>query len=130
MGATYGVAQTLNNKVYIGGGWRLDGSSQQFYKYWYEMDYNAILGIDNKETINHKLTCYPNPTTNILYIQTPEISGEYTYVIYNQVGQRVATGTLPTDHKVTVNDLVPGQYVLEVVDTKESLRTKFSVINY
>jgi N-acetylneuraminic acid mutarotase len=121
-GAAFGVTGVVNNKVYIGGGWRMDGSTQSFYKYLYELDYSAILGVATNNETSKKLNVFPNPSNGKVYVDLPNQSKEYSYNVFALTGQKVASGNVGTDHSVTISHLTSGQYVLEIAAEKETLR--------
>ena len=126
-GAAYGITGVVNNKVYIGGGWRMDGSSQQFYKYMYELDYNAILGVANSNANTQTLKVYPNPANGKIYIDGLQHSESYSYNVFALTGQKTASGQAGTDKSITISHLAPGQYVLEIAAEKETLRCVFTL---
>lgn len=73
------------------------------------LDYgaNAI----NDETITNAITCYPNPCTNALYIQTSHTDVEYRLSTFT--GQVVLTSKKP---RLSLVDLPLGLYSLQVID--------------
>lgn len=113
VGRAFGTAQVVNNKAYIGGGWRLDGSAQQFYKDWYELDHTALLNIDDATANDTKLICYPNPSTGLIHIDM-EAATNSAYSLYTITGQKVLANSLPADKTINISQLHAGQYILEV----------------
>lgn len=126
VGRAFGVAQVVNNKVYIGGGWRIDGSSQQFYKDWYELDYNGLLGIHNVPGNDNKLSCYPNPSTGLIHVNIDTKSNS-TYNLYNITGQKLITNSIPADKTINISQLPAGQYILEVTTGDVTKRAMVSL---
>lgn len=127
-GRLFGMAQVVDNKAYVGCGWRLDGSVQSYFRDWYEGDINTMLGIET--THNSKasqLQVYPNPSHGMISVSLPQHSETYQYTIYNLTGQRVATGILYADNKINISHLAAGQYTLEVLTSKETLHSIISL---
>lgn len=68
-----------------------------------------------KSVIAQPLVVYPNPTSDVLYVQQTQRS---QFVILNAVGQIVHTGT--TDGIIDVQQLAAGAYILQL-ETEEAL---------
>lgn len=115
----YGVAAVVGNKAYAGCGWRLDGTTQSYFRDWYEMDIVAKLSIDNTAGTN-RFVVYPNPSIGVLHIDAE--SGNYNYNVYNMTGQKSASGLLGVDKTINLSDLAQGQYILELVSEKQTYR--------
>ena len=58
-----------------------------------------------------RFAIYPNPVNNTLYV---EGEGEYTYMMYNGMGQKVAEGTANGNTQINVNDMSKGIYFLRL----------------
>ncbi len=105
----FGRAVVINNKAYIGAGWRIDGSNQTWYKDWYEFDPQGVLSVPNTNRIKNT-SVYPNPATDIVHIQGADDNAAYT--IYNKLGQQVLKGTISNSHSINTSTLVTGQYFI------------------
>jgi hypothetical protein len=73
------------------------------------LDYGA--NSINEETTTNAITCYPNPCTNALYIQTTLTDVEYRLSAFT--GQVVLTSKKPS---LSLADLPLGLYSLQVID--------------
>ena len=73
------------------------------------IDVKAEMSID--ETAN-EFVIYPNPTNSILYINGG--NAEYNYVMYNGMGQVVASGNAQGTEQINVNGMTQGVYFLRL----------------
>lgn len=81
-------------------------------------------GIPQISRSSARLTVYPNPVSDILYLK--DLPDEVVdYVIFNSRGQKVRTGA--TDGTIRVADLNKGVYVLQIKDDKCLGTAKFIV---
>lgn len=71
--------------------------------------------------------CYPNPCNNFLQVQYDEKNIGGYYIIFDAIGQRVATDILPPGRVINTSVLSSGVYILLVVNGKETGRAKFVV---
>ena len=69
----------------------------------------GTVGISESED---NISIYPNPVSNILHIQGG--SAEYSYEMFNGMGQMVATGNGRGTMEINVNDLMKGVYFLRL----------------
>ena len=79
-------------------------------------DYSETIAVAYvSETTDAPLLVYPNPVTDgTLYLDLPDAEGaQKTIHIYTTAGQLVLHSTL-TDNALSVSDLPPGMYVLQV----------------
>ena len=67
------------------------------------------LSIEENET---EFAIYPNPVNNTLYINGG--NAEYSYEMFNGMGQTVATGSGHGTQEISVNDLMKGVYFLRL----------------
>jgi hypothetical protein len=85
-------------------------------------NYLATLSNNNFEfnTNNDALTIYPNPTKDLLNIETKNNSTISSASIYNALGQIVMTTT--TSNTINVSNLITGIYFIKAkLDGKESI---------
>lgn len=77
---------------------------------------------DSKEILT-TVTLYPNPTRDVLHIETNSISS-LNYSVINYLGQVVKTGNIE-NNVLNVASLNAGIYILEVNDGQKSVTKKF-----
>lgn len=124
-GRMFGIAAVANNKAYVGAGWRLDGgATQTFFRDWYELEPNSLLSVDELAA-KGKILCYPNPATDVLYVESNTANQPYT--LYNLAGQSVLSGTCTTGSPIHIGQLPAGQYVLEIITPNETLHSRVCI---
>jgi len=82
------------------------------------------------EDVSFTFEVYPNPTTDEITIQMPQINPHtpYTYDVYNILGQHMDSGVITTSHtKIATTSLVSGQYII-VMSTEHGERMSKSFI--
>ncbi len=94
---------------------------ENFYTYCVVAEYNggtsmpecivvkAELGLEENET---EFAIYPNPVNGTLYINGG--NAEYSYVMYNGMGQVVANGNAKGTEQISVNGMTKGVYFLRL----------------
>ena len=88
----------------------------------YKVGDNCVLGIDD-HLLSQSLNLYPNPVKNILNIDSKEF--KLTKIeIYSVIGKKMKQFTSNL-HKVNVDDLSSGLYLIKVISDKGSYTTKF-----
>ena len=80
------------------------------------------LGIEENET---SFTVYPNPVNNILYINGG--NAEYSYMMYNSIGQVVANGSAQGTEQISVDGMTKGIYFLRLANGTQVLVEKVVV---
>ena len=73
------------------------------------IDVKAEMSIDETTT---EFAIYPNPTNSILYINGGNT--EYSYVMYNGMGQVMASGNAQGTEQINVNGMTKGVYFLRL----------------
>ena len=68
------------------------------------------LGVEENEA---EFSIYPNPVNNTLYINGG--NAEYTYVMFNGMGQQVANGTAQGAQQISVSGMAKGIYFLRLI---------------
>lgn len=88
---------------------------------------DVSLGTGEVEKID--LRIYPNPTSEVLNIDLPEVmKGENTFQIIGMSGQQVLSGSLShTQKQIAVSSLTPGAYFLVIQGAQHSIKGKFIV---
>lgn len=71
-----------------------------------DLDFTAVV-----ENQHAKINVYPNPVNDILHINC---NAEFTYSLYNSMGQEIAKGNAQGSHRISVNDLSKGFYFLRI----------------
>ena len=80
------------------------------------------LSIEENETV---FAIYPNPVNNVLYINGGNT--EYSYMMYNSVGQVVANGNAKGTEQISVDGLTKGIYFLRITTGTQVLVEKVVV---
>ena len=80
------------------------------------------LGIDENET---EFAIYPNPVNNVLYINCG--NSEYSYMMYNNMGQVVANGNAKGTEQISVDGMTKGIYFLRLTTGTQVLVEKVVV---
>ena len=80
------------------------------------------LSIEENET---SFTVYPNPVNNILYINGG--NSEYSYMMYNSIGQVVANGNAQGTGQISVDGMTKGIYFLRLTSGTQVLVEKVVV---
>ena len=73
------------------------------------IDVKAEMSVDEDEA---EFTIYPNPVNNMLYINGG--NAQYSYVMYNGMGQVVASGKAQGTEQINVNNMTQGVYFLRL----------------
>jgi len=75
----------------------------------------ATAGVN--DFLANNIVIYPNPTDNLLNIKINNISGEFTYILVNTLGQKVNSGKLfNTDNSINISNLDNGIYFMKIED--------------
>jgi PKD repeat protein len=76
-------------------------------------------GIENIQK-ESGITIYPNPSIEIITIETDNINLNSNYVILNSIGQQVLSGQLTSKkHTIDISGLSAGAYVLQIGDVEK-----------
>lgn len=73
------------------------------------------LGVEESET---EFSIYPNPVNNTLYINGG--NAEFSYVMYNGMGQQVANGTAQGAQQISVSDMSKGVYFIRITSGSQT----------
>jgi len=75
-----------------------------------------------------EVSIFPVPATNHINIMS-DMGANATFTIYGLLGQAVKTGNLRQSNvQVDISDLSEGQYILEVLGNRETVRKAFTVV--
>lgn len=80
------------------------------------------LGIEENEA---EFAIYPNPVNNVLYINGG--NAEYSYMMYNSIGQVVANGNAKGTEQISVDGMTKGIYFLRLTTGTQVLVEKVVV---
>ena len=64
------------------------------------------------EVVPEVVSLYPNPASDGVYVSGLETIESYIYELHSLFGQKVAAGQLSEDHRIDLDDLTGGTYVL------------------
>ncbi len=88
-----------------------------------EFNVNYPSGIDN--TIDNHIKIYPNPCKSDINIELTDVGLPAEISVYNQLGQLVTEGKiLEKNHKLDMNKLKSGFYMIEIKSTEFIYKTK------
>ena len=72
-----------------------------------------------------EFSIYPNPVNSTLYVNSG--NAEFSYVMYNGMGQMVANGTAQGSMEINVSGMVPGVYFLHLTTGTQTMVQKVVV---
>jgi len=118
---TAGVPHT----IYIQPEVKNDGSLKIYADEAFTLEGDEILSISQHNVFEQKVAVYPNPTTEVLYLDHKE-SAEITYVVYDMTGKQMqTTHSKGAQHQINVELLAPGVYLLEATTGKQKKQWRF-----
>ncbi len=102
-------------------------NGKPMYSWEIENDILATLSVEKIEefTVNEKISFYPNPTRDVLYLKfDSESINNLNYKIYNISGQQLKYGLLNENVKsISFEDLPPNMYIIEIYNEYKILNT-------
>ncbi len=78
-----------------------------------------------KEQISSQLKVFPNPAEGIIRLSFPRLSDQPGYRLTDATGRVVKSGNLPSDQTLTIEELSPGYYLVEVKSGVKFLKAGF-----
>ena len=80
----------------------------------------------NGENSANSIVLYPNPTKSTITIEGLNMDNNHTYIIYDQLGRLIQSGTL-TEEMLTIecDELSSGSYFIHVINEEATYVTKF-----
>lgn len=123
-GRMFGIAQVIDGKAYLGAGWRLDGTTQIFYRDFFEFDPQGVLSVNNINNKEHAVA-YPNPATDKVFIKNTKQGS--LYEVYNIFGQQVLKGVISNSLSINTSSLTTGQYIIKMTDKYSSRQYKVAI---
>ncbi|WP_177766203.1 T9SS type A sorting domain-containing protein [Flavobacterium sp. I3-2] len=82
---------------------------------------NTCNYLDTDTFTKLNLKVYPNPTTNNVFIDTPE--NLTTYEVYNILGQRLVSNTFNGDNTISLETFAPGTYFIKITTDQNTQAT-------
>ncbi|WP_177766200.1 T9SS type A sorting domain-containing protein [Flavobacterium sp. I3-2] len=82
---------------------------------------NTCNYLDTDTFTKLNLKVYPNPTTNNVFIDTPE--NLTTYEVYNILGQRLVSNSFNGDNSISLETFAPGTYFIKVTTDQNTQAT-------
>lgn len=77
--------------------------------------YSASAEVD--EFLNNLIDIYPNPTTGVVNVQIKNSTSDFTYSVFNAIGQEVTKGNISTSNAVIdMQDLNDGLYFIKLAE--------------
>ncbi len=99
----------------------LSGMPKENTVYTFSPPVNTV-SVAEVESRNKSIRIYPNPTANILMVNTEELTEAYQLKIYSITGQLVKHETLSADvQTVSVAKLKKGIYIVQVVNKEQQI---------
>jgi hypothetical protein len=84
---------------------------------------NSTLGIELSK--NNKIEIYPNPSNNLIKINGVNENTNYKIIIFNTFGKQVM---ISDKTEINIHTLVPGQYIIKVLEDNSESFFKFNKI--
>jgi hypothetical protein len=105
------------------------GSAAQGVQQPYEI--YVVTGLETSSDINLIFTAYPNPTPGILTLKIENyIKKNMSYHLYTLEGKLLENKNIVgTETIITMNDLIPGPYLLKIYDKKKEMKI-FKIVKY
>ena len=92
---------------------------------------NILTSVKNKQSQVVELNLYPNPSSTILNVAIVnyKLSANSSIDIYDMQGKKVKhLSTINPENTISIEDLAPGQYILNLVDKSKKLVAKTFVV--
>lgn len=112
-GRMWSIVTAVDNKIYMGAGWRIDGSNQTFFNDWYTLDPQEALTIATANASNNTLI-YPNPAINTIHVKE---SSYKEYSIHELNGRVLRTGSISNSGAIDISTVPTGYYLLKLNGT-------------
>ncbi len=84
--------------------------------------------VSTEEIVPTNVVLYPNPAENEVYVEVNEQTGPIDYELIELSGRRVANGKIIANHKVSLESLAPGAYLLRLNLNSSTVITKKLII--
>lgn len=77
-----------------------------------------------EEVTKNRLSLYPNPATDVVFIEGIKQEETYTYNLYNVAGLKVKNGLLNNEATIQLEGLTKGTYILHIISAKGEVSTQ------
>lgn len=84
----------------------------------------VINNIGLKENNTRQPAIYPNPASQILYVELPNKDHNPAYEIYNMLGVCIQKGYLENSNGIQIENFIPGTYILRVENYNKIIFSK------
>jgi len=121
---SYTVGQVFYETAAGTGGSAAQGVQQPYEIY-------VVTGLKASGDINLVFTAYPNPTPGILTLKIENFTkNNLSYHLYTPEGRLIESrNIIASETAITMNGLVPGDYLLKISDKKKDLKI-FKIVKY
>lgn len=82
---------------------------------------NSSLSTEDLVFSDSDLSFFPNPATEVVQILHQQTLVNETFSIFDITGKVVLSGTISTQNKIDISQLIPGLYMLNVLNTTSKL---------
>lgn len=120
--ASYSVGQILYNTVNGSNGSVSEGVQQPF-------EISVVVETDEGKNVYLKCSAYPNPTTDILFLQIENIENrKLSYLLFDTNGKLIEQQNISLNEtRIQMNKYQRGAYFLKVLQGKQEIKT-FKII--
>jgi hypothetical protein len=88
----------------------------------------TVTNISSTENLNFRITVYPNPASDILYVQYDDKSAEFKYSLYNISGEIIKNGIIQDRNTpIDLQNINTGTFFLKIIDNTGITQT-FKII--
>ena len=122
-GSAWPTIAAAGDKAYVGGGWDFGAS---FSDGWYEFTSDSTTGIESQTINTPKISLYPNPASEILYLQLPDnFTGNVSIKDINGKSL-IYTLAEAKAFNIDISSLSKGFYILTYQNKQGVANTKFT----
>lgn len=122
---------TLNSQFPISKDERWRENNERILSYVETSNYNyeeVVLGINEIKNQEEAILIYPNPTKDIINIETKENLKPLQITLYNTLGKEVIKKNLTTN-QINISNLPQGLYLLKIISQGKIIKTQKIVVN-
>lgn len=119
-GRKYSVASVIDNEVYMGAGWRIDGgpNTQAWFRDWYNLNAGTAVSVRGSNINNKTVKLYPNPAHEKIYISS--MAEVRSYKLYSISGTILKEGIVGKNSYINIDQLSAGYYMVELRSDNEA----------
>lgn len=93
----------------------------------YNISETTVSVMDNVIDNNNELKIFPNPADEYIKIHLANSSKEFTFEIYNVLGERIISEQLLSEQRINIRELPSGIYILRMIVEKFQYVKKFII---